>query len=308
MSAHPRGEEQRFCRSCERVPLSKGSPVSFCSKCREFVFSIADECLRRFDRGSNSVEDENAIDSLFYFDIACLRWKREVKELSQRLFGTIGPPRLGNHPDDIPPLVDPFARVRAETLDILEATDSWAAAQLTPSAAGRIESLKVRPQDAARWWQVMRLGQPYGIPPEDVWIHLVTGKDVQFPLVEIAIGWNRFAPARIGIIAHGAMALPKSILGLPDDDPLVDWMRERAGKGRRQACQRAAKLVRTWTCYCLERLATMEPSTVVAAWNERYGDDKRLRWPPSGLEQYAGDKTTLRRRLDYLLDDELLGL
>ena len=318
---------------CERCgkPLAQYNTDSICFLCQgqiqtswhgleeeaatDRTFTAAADCFRAVpDPNSRSFFVENYIDSQFYFRILSQRWLEGVKDTRLRLFGSTDPREAGKTEQRVPLLRDPLEAMRQAIFRALEAADALeVSGELSADAVRRWKEAMVRPGfdvDALdKWWRVWRLGEPYGLGPEEVWRHLVTGEDVFVPFVSLRFRWRLAPPHELALLISNSRAYPYWLFELPEDDPSVRrFWRGMTGKKRRrrpQANQGAGHLIRTWACYCLEKRAGLTARESVNVWNDRYeGHD--WKWSTARDEQYSRDKRTLERRLGRLLNPRLV--
>ena len=319
-------------QGCERCgkQLSQYNTDSICFSCQEQIqtnwhgleeeaatdrtFTVAADCFRAVtDPNSRSFFVENYIDSQFYFRILSQRWLEGVKDTRLRLFGSTDPPEAGKTEQRVPLLRDPLEAMRRAMFRALETADALElSGDLRANALGRWKDARIRPdfylEELERFWRVWRLGEPYGFTPEKVWWHLVTGEDVFFPFVSLGFPWGSAPPDSFSFVVHNPKAFPYWQLGLPDDDPRVRrfWRGMIVKKRRRrpQANQEAGPLIRTWSCYCLERRAGLTAREAVNVWNDR--PEGQWTWGKAADEQYSRDKRTLERRLGRVLHPMLV--
>jgi hypothetical protein len=297
------------CSVCmgHRPPISRG----VCKSCRQAkigaIFDVAHDLLMVMDFGSRDPRNENEIDSEFYFRLYCKRWIEGVKSLRMRFFRTTEAPYPVDDPDFVATLPDPVESASKQMLQLWDRNAKRFDADFEATAADSapFQSVKIKSKDLVRWWRVSRLGQAYGLDPDDVWEHLVTGVPVRLPYMR----WSLLSTPRALIIkVSNPAALDYEGLGLSAEDWLVthfwDPPKRQQRRRRPRASQEAFRLIRTWATLCIEVLAATTPGAAVSEWDGRLGTfaDEDLSWPLNGVEMYRQDKKTLMKRLAPLFD------
>jgi hypothetical protein len=312
MNGREKEGTQVVCDFCE----NPGQDVTrgICEKCRAHrqrsIFGVAEDLLMVMDFESMDSAHQNEIDSHFYFRAFCDRWIDGVNDLRLRFFEREEPPEPADDtPDEIFHLPTPFRSNEAPALRHLDRIAGRFDADLRLTQPQYDEFTKllvagdlgIKPEDVVRWWRVRRLGEPYGLSPEIVWEHLLTGEPVRMPYITYRLAGN---PPVLTVLVWDPAALDYRALGLRDDDlivrnfwkPLQDRERHRPLK----ASQKAGHLIRTWTTFSLQSRCLMSVKTCVDTWNDRIGDrhGEDLSWKAAkGDDTFRQSARILKERL-----------